>query len=107
MFGTQNRKFSNTASTNSKFRCSGPSKFSSGQKHHFSYRETNIQNNKHINNSGFRGSNGRDNCLQHWCETCDRGFKTAEILENHISEHQVRIIANIQLQYTNRKITHL
>lgn len=29
------------------------------------------------------------NNTDHWCETCDRGFPTAAILENHKEQHQV------------------
>lgn len=27
-----------------------------------------------------------------WCETCDKGFQTLQILESHKSQHQVRIL---------------
>lgn len=28
---------------------------------------------------------------EHWCETCDRGFPTADLLEQHKQQHQVKI----------------
>lgn len=93
MFGTQHHQLYNSSSLKNNFNGARSTELPSGQKrpHHFSHGHK-FQNNGQFYNNGFRGTNGRDNYLQHWCETCDRGFKTAEMLENHISEHQVRVV---------------
>lgn len=35
-------------------------------------------------------TNTKDN-EEHWCETCDRGFPTADLLDKHKQQHQVNI----------------
>lgn len=42
------------------------------------------QRTQYIRPSGLIPSN-----KDHWCETCDRSFPTAAILENHKQQHQV------------------
>lgn len=41
------------------------------------------------NNPRFGAPDARfQNSDEHWCETCDRGFPTAELLQQHNSQHQ-------------------
>ncbi|CAB3250030.1 unnamed protein product [Arctia plantaginis] len=41
----------------------------------------------HVANRPMNNSTTENNG-EHWCETCDRGFPTAEILEKHKQQHQ-------------------
>ncbi|XP_077303005.1 nuclear FMR1 interacting protein 1 [Arctopsyche grandis] len=50
------------------------------------FQNTNPYN---FQNQSMSNQTGRvqDN-FEHFCETCDRGFKTSQLLDSHISEHQ-------------------
>jgi Zinc-finger double-stranded RNA-binding len=55
-----------------------PPRFRHANPYNFQYQNTSIQPEKLEDN------------YQHYCETCDRGFKSAQLLDDHLSEHQVR-----------------
>lgn len=56
-------------------------------------------------NHGFHNHRSPNPAMQggseeYWCETCDRGFPTEDLLNNHKLQHQVSTIYILNLQYT-------
>ncbi|XP_072936654.1 FMR1-interacting protein NUFIP1 [Epargyreus clarus] len=47
-----------------------------------------VHRNRPINHHSKEQGNFTSNNEEHWCETCDRGFHTIQLLENHKQQHQ-------------------